>query len=169
MKKVIGLFAFLVLFVSTACAQSDKSNRPSPPAVAEGTIGETEVRIDYSQPAVKGRQVWGGLVPYGKIWRTGANEATTIEFSEDVNIEGKELKAGKYALFTIPTEEAWTLIFNTEADQWGAYNHKEEKDALRVEVNPAEYEEMMERMTFKVQEGKVHLFWEHLHVAFEVE
>ncbi|MEM6299959.1 MAG: DUF2911 domain-containing protein [Bacteroidota bacterium] len=169
MKKIIGLFAFLALFVSTACAQMDKSNRPSPPAVAEGMIGETEVRIDYSQPAVKERKIWGELVPYGKIWRTGANEATTIEFSKDVMIEGQELKAGKYALFTIPTEGAWTFIFNTEADQWGSYNHKEDKDVLRVEVRPAESEEMMERMTFKIQDEKVHLFWDKLHVAFEVE
>ena len=162
--------AFLLLQSLSGFAQEDKSNRPSPPAKVSETIGNATVTIDYSQPAVKERKIWGGLVPYGKVWRTGANEATTFEVSQDVQIEGQTLPAGKYALFTIPGEEEWTIIFNKEPNQWGSMNYDETKDALRVNVKPETSEEMHERLTFEIEnDGEVELMWENLEVEFSVD
>ena len=109
--------------------------RPSPKASVSQTAGFTTVTVNYSSPGVKGRPVWGTLVPYGKVWRSGANEATSIELSTDVTVEGKPLAAGKYAIFTIPAEGKWTVIFN-KTQQWGAFDYKEADDALRVEATP---------------------------------
>jgi len=106
--------------------------RVSPNALVGQTIGVTEVRIAYGRPSVRGRKIFGGLVPFDEVWRTGANEATTISFSTPVRIEGTSLDAGTYSLFTIPGPETWTLIFNSEPEQWGAYNYDSSKDILRV-------------------------------------
>lgn len=148
--------------------KEDKSSRPSPPRQAVGQIGGVDVKVDYSSPAVKGRTIWGDLEPYGEVWRTGANEATTIEISQDVNIEGQTLPAGRYSLFTIPNPDNWTVIFNKEADQWGDYNYDESKDALRVEVTPTKLEEQVERLKFEVRDSDVALQWDRLEVAFKV-
>lgn len=148
--------------------EEDKSSRPSPPREAVGQIGGVDIKIDYSSPAVKGRTIWGDLEPYGEVWRTGANEATTIEISQDVKIEGQTLAAGRYAVFTIPNPDEWTVIFNKEADQWGDYNYDESKDALRVEVSPTNLEEKFERLEFEVREGDIALRWDRLEVAFKV-
>ncbi len=176
MKLTSSLLAlFLVfVFVGAVSAQQDKSQRPSPPATASNNLGETKIVINYGSPAVKGRDIWGKLVPYGKVWRTGANEATTFEVSTDVFINGKRLPAGRYALFTIPGEEEWTVIFNKEADQWGAYNYKESQDALRINVTPQKNAEMVERLTFRViangeEEAYVLLYWEHVVVGFDLK
>jgi len=124
----------LAAFAVGAFAQTGPP-RPSPKASVSQTFGLTDVAIAYSSPGVKGRQVWGGVVPYDQVWRTGANEATSFEVSTDVQIEGKPLAAGKYALFTIPGEGKWTVIFN-KTQQWGAFDYKEADDALRVEATP---------------------------------
>ena len=168
MKSLILATLVAAFTVGASQAQDDKTKRKSPPATAKETVGDVTVTIAYSQPSVKDRTVWGDLVPYGKVWRTGANEATTIEFSKDVTINGKKLKAGKYALFTIPNEGQWTVIFNSEAEQWGAYKYKEAQDALRVDVKPSEAKHM-EKMTFTVsKDGEVSLHWEKLKVSFSV-
>ena len=160
----------LVLFSVSLMAQDDKSQRPSPPANVSEKVGNATITIDYSQPSVKGREIWGGLVPYGKVWRTGANEATTFETSADVKIEGESLKAGKYGLFTIPEEDEWTIIFNSVPDQWGAFNYDASKDVLRVKVKPQSVGQNMEKMTFKItSDGMVSLLWEKLKVSFSVE
>jgi hypothetical protein len=144
--------------------------KPSPAASATGKSGDAAITLNYSQPAVKGRKVWGDLVPFDKVWRTGANEATTIEFSKDVKIEGKALKAGKYALFSIPTEGGdWTIIFNKTAKQWGAYDYKEADDALRVKVKAGKAAAFAERLTFDVKDKNVMFAWENLSVGFKVE
>jgi hypothetical protein len=167
--KVVTLFAFILFSISTM-AQDDKSKRPSPPAKVSEKIGNTTVTIDYSQPAVKNRDIWDGLVPYGKVWRTGANEATTFEVSSDVKVEGNALKAGKYALFTIPAADEWTIIFNSVPDQWGAFNYDESKDVLRVKVKPEKADQNTERMTFEISDaGLVSLMWEKLNVSFKVQ
>ncbi len=171
-SSVLTLFLVFAL-VGAASAQQDKSQRPSPPATASNNLGETKIVINYGSPAVKGRDIWGKLVPYGKVWRTGANEATTFEVSTDVFIKGKRLPAGRYAMFTIPGEEEWTIIFNKEADQWGAYNYKESQDALRINVTPQKNGEMVERLTFRViangqEEASVLLYWEHVVVGFDL-
>jgi hypothetical protein len=167
--KLLSVLLLFVFMAASLYAQDDKSKRPSPPATAEATIGKTKVTINYSQPAVKGRDVWGSLVPFGKVWRTGANEATTFEVNTDVKIEGKDLKAGKYSLFSIPGEKEWTFIFNTVPEQWGSFNYDSSKDALRVTATPTKGTESTERMTFNVESsGMVSLKWEKLMVGFKV-
>ncbi|MES2517832.1 MAG: DUF2911 domain-containing protein [Bacteroidota bacterium] len=173
MKKLLLLATFaLTAFISNAQhdMSKDKAKMPSPPATASATIGGTTLTIDYHQPAVKGRNVWAGdLAPYGKVWRTGANDATTFEVSKDVTINGKALKAGKYALFTIPGEKEWTIIFNKTSKQWGAYSYKEADDVLRVTAKP-EANEMMERFTINAENsGKVTLAWDKIKVPFTVK
>ncbi|WP_276500599.1 DUF2911 domain-containing protein [Terrimonas pollutisoli] len=154
-----------------ACGQDDKSKRPSPPAQAKETLASgAVVSIDYSQPSVKGRTIGKDLEPMaGKVWRTGANEATVFEVSKDVKIEGKDLPAGKYALFTIANEGEWTIIFNKNPKQWGAYDYKESEDALRVKVKAAKAETFAEKMTFVVDKnGTVSLLWGDRKVDFKV-
>ena len=115
------------------------------------TVGVTDVVITYGRPSVRGRTIYGDLVPYGEVWRAGANEATTITFEDDVMIEGEALSAGTYALFTIPTEDTWTVIFNENAEQWGAYGYDETQDALRVTVDP-EAAPAQEMLTFTFED-----------------
>ena len=172
MKKNIYSYVALlglILVATQSPAQEDKSQRASPPAEATGTVDGVDIAIDYSQPSVKGRKIFGGLEPYGKVWRTGANEATTFAVSSDVTIEGKALPAGKYALFTIPNEDEWTVIFNKQPDQWGAYDYDESQDALRVSVTP-ESSESTEKLTFDIDDnGEVSMMWADQRVSFNVD
>ena len=169
------LLAFLVLGITSQLeAQDDKSKRKSPPATVTAKAGHAAITIDYSSPGVKGREVLGNLIPNGKIWRLGANEATTFETNHDVLVEGQKLSKGKYALFSIQDGGDWTFIFNKEPDQWGAYKYDESKDALRVNVTPGRSEDMVERMAFVLDEAKsgaveVVLKWEHVEVGFSVK
>jgi hypothetical protein len=166
-------YAFTLILFATALsfnalAQNDVSKRPSPPATAEGTIGDVKIKIDYSAPSAKGRKMIGEKEPFGEVWRTGANEATTIEFDKAVKIEGKDLAAGKYELFTIPGEKEWVIIFQKYGKQWGAYSYKQANDVLRVTVKPSKTPAFVE--TFKINVGKdaVELKWEDTAVAFKV-
>src|SRR5512146_2489926 len=115
--------AFILITASTIsyAQQKEEKVRISPKASVSQTIGFTDVTISYSRPGVKARKIWGDLVPYDKVWRAGANEATKITFSTDVMVEGKKLSAGSYGFFVIPGKKEWTLIFNKVADQWGAF------------------------------------------------
>ena len=173
MKKLLllGFFAFTA-FISNAQhdMSTDKAKMPSPPAVTVAKIGGTTLEIKYSQPGVKGRNVWeGNLAPYGKVWRTGANEATTFEISKDVLVQGKELKAGKYGFFTVPGEKEWVIIFNKVAKQWGAFNYKESEDVLRVTTTPKAHD-MTERFTIEANDkGEVTLLWDKVAVPFTVK
>jgi len=167
----IGILTTILTLVFTVnlFAQDDKSKRPSPPATASEKVGEATVTINYSQPSVKDREIWGGLVPYDKVWRTGANEATVFELSSDVKIEGEALKAGKYGLFTIPGEKEWTIIFNSVSEQWGSSSYDDSKDVLRVKVKSEKVSENTEKMTFTINaNGDVTLKWEKLAVKFNV-
>ena len=146
-----------------------KDGIASPKKEMKGMVGDKKINIIYGSPSVKGRDVWGGLVPYGKVWRTGANEATTIEFSKDVQVEGKSLAAGKYGLFTIANADQWTIIFNKTFDQWGAYKYDSSEDALRVNVTPKNGMADSETMEFALDGSDVVLKWEKLAVAFEVK
>lgn len=170
MKKTYYLIFALLMIVSISYAQKDKSKRASPPATAMNTISGLEIKIDYSQPSVNDREVWGKLVPYGEVWRTGANEATTISFSKDVTISGEKVKAGKYSLFTIPGEKEWTLILNKKWDQWGAYKYKKDEDVLRIIVRPQKTDGKTEKLTFDVNNsGQVTMKWDNLMFAFDVK
>jgi hypothetical protein len=170
MKSVL-LLAVACTTMLFACGQDDKSKRPSPPAQAKETLASGAiVTIDYSQPSVKGRTIGKDLEPMpGKVWRTGANEATVFEVSKPVKVEGKELPAGKYALFTIAGDNEWTIIFNKTANQWGAYDYKEADDALRVKVKPSKAPSFAEKLTFNVnKDGTVTLLWGDRKVDFKV-
>lgn len=133
--KVVTLSLLILALAIPAFAQLNLP-RVSQKATVTQTVGLTDITVSYSRPGVKGRTVWGDLVPYDKVWRTGANEATKITVSDDVMINGQKLAAGSYALATIPGKDEWTVVFNTQADLWGAYEYDEKKDALRVKVKP---------------------------------
>lgn len=165
----LALLAALAVLAlpAQAAERGDDTNRASKNGAASGTLDGVDVELTYGRPNVKEREVWGALVSYDRVWRTGADEATTITFGDDVLVEGEELAAGTYALFTIPGEEEWTVIFNHVAEQWGAYDYDEAEDALRVTVEPREHE-MVETLDFAVAEGEVVLMWEELAVPFAV-
>jgi hypothetical protein len=173
-SRSLTISLFLMVFVAGLLAtrpvmaqRGDDSSRVSKNGKTEGTIDSIDIVLEYGRPKVKDREIWGGLVPYGKVWRTGANEATTISFSRDVLIEGQKLAKGKYALFTIPGKDQWTIIFNKVPEQWGAFKYDESEDALRVEVKP-ETGEYVEEMTFVIDGSNVVLEWEKLRVPFKV-
>ncbi len=155
----------ICLWTSPMDAQSDTPTKPSPLVEVQGQLEEATIEIQYSSPAVKGRTVWGDLVPYGKVWRTGANEATIFETDKDLVIQGEVLPAGKYALFTIPGETEWTWIFNEVWEQWGAFKYDQEKDVLRVTAVPQPSPVFYERMTFMIEENAVSLLWENLNIG----
>lgn len=142
--RSVTLVTILFVLTAAALALPDPAAaqlempRTSPAASVTQRIGVTDVTIEYHRPGVKGRDVWGGLVPYDEVWRAGANERTTIRFSDDVMIEGEPLAAGTYGLLAIPRPESWVIIFSEKADAWGAFGYDEANDALRVEVAPRE-------------------------------
>lgn len=139
LSAVFLITAFISLLGQSPVLAQERDNtlpRVSPNATVSQTIGVTEVQITYGRPSVRDRDIFGGLVPYDEVWRTGANEATTISFSSPVEIEGQSLDAGTYGLFTIPTPDTWAIIFNDNPEQWGAYNYDSDQDVLRVEVEP---------------------------------
>jgi hypothetical protein len=147
--------------------------RVSPKAMVSQTVGLTDVTITYCRPGVKGRVIWGGLVPYDQVWRTGANEATTITFTDDVTIDGNKLPAGTYGLFTIPGKDEWTVIFSKGAKQWGAFSYKQADDALRIKVKP-HADEFRQLMTFwfpsvSTEAATVALSWDKLTVPFTIK
>jgi hypothetical protein len=166
--SLVGTFLCCILFSSSVFGQSDKS-KPSPAATANGKVGNANVTVSYSSPAVKGRKIWGELVPYGKVWRAGANEATIFQTDTDLTVEGKKLPAGKYSLFAIPGENEWTIIFNSETGQWGVKqggvaNLDRGKDVLSVNVKPRKSNSMNERLTYEVRNNSLILKWENLEV-----
>lgn len=147
--------------------------RVSPMSSVSQIVGVSEIAVIYSRPSVNQRQIWGDLVPWGEVWRTGANEATTITFSHDAEIDGHAVPAGSYGLFTIPGEEEWTVVFNKVADQWGAFQYNEAEDALRIKVKPrsAPHQERFQ-VTFPevgVDSAVVSLEWEEVAVPFDVQ
>jgi hypothetical protein len=159
-----------VFTASTAYAQTEATKeKPSPAATATGKIGAADVTVKYSSPAVKGRTIFGGLEPYGKVWRAGANEATTVEFSKPVTVEGKPLPAGKYSFFVIPTEKDWTVIFNKTADQWGAYKYDEKQDALRATVKPRKTAALTERLAYEVTPKALVLRWANVELPVTIK
>ncbi|HEV8432592.1 MAG TPA: DUF2911 domain-containing protein [Thermoanaerobaculia bacterium] len=146
----------------------------SPAATVGQTIGVTDVTITYHRPAVNKRKIWGGLVPYDTLWRAGANENTTISFSTPVKVEGKELPAGTYAFYALPTASQWTLIFSKFTGDWGGYNYDAAEDVLRVNVTPQPTAESQERLSYTfddVTNGSAiaSIRWERLRVPMKIE
>lgn len=169
---VLGLVFLSMVTTGVLWSQELKFPRVSLGASISQTIGLTDVTIKYHRPGVKDRVIWGDLVPYDKVWRTGANEATTIEFSHDVMVDGNKLAAGTYGLFTIPGKTEWTIIFSKQSKIWGAGGYKQEEDALRIKTKPkaAPHCEWMHFMFADLKEdsAKVILHWEKLMVGFTV-
>lgn len=167
-RALTPLLIGLVAVAGLAWAErGDDSNRRSKNGALSATIDGVDVKVEYGRPRVNGRRIWGGLVPWDRVWRTGADEATTMSFDRDVMIQGESLAAGRYAFFTIPGMESWTLIFNSTPDQWGAFSYDQNEDALRVEVAPAASEDT-EELTFKVEGSRVVLRWDKVAVSFVV-
>jgi hypothetical protein len=169
-NKTMKRIAFLTLAFATMITAVFAQDKPaSPKAEASGKVGAANVKVTYCQPSARGRKIMGGLVPYGEVWRTGANEATVIEFDKPVKIEGKELAAGKYALFTIPGENEWTVIFNSDTKQWGAYNYKDKDDVLRVKVKPSKAPSFVETFNISVVKDEIVMKWENTAVAVKAK
>lgn len=151
--------------------KSESEERPSPLRTLEGNIGAAKLMVQYGAPSIKGRVVWGDLVPYNEVWRTGANEATYVDFSSDVTVEGKSLKAGRYSVFTIPKASgAWTVIFNSEWNlEHGHFQYKEGNDVLRVESTPEWVEESQEQLTIAIESPGIVVRWEKLKLPISIQ
>jgi Protein of unknown function (DUF2911) len=172
MKK-LSLCIVIALVTVSAFGQQIRTPRPSPQAKFTQTVGVTDITVNYSRPGVKGRTIWGGLVPYDKVWRTGANEATTITFSEDVTISGQKLPKGTYSLHTTPGQSSWKIHFNSVADQWGSYSYDAAKDVVVVNATPVTAPHT-EWLTIDVPElttdkATFHIRWGNVAVPFTVD
>lgn len=194
---ILPLIIFSAAISAFAQATGIRAPRPSQKASVMQTIGVTDVTITYSRPGVKGRKIWGDppaelaagtatlddqnkrpkdmvIVPYGHVWRTGANEATQFEVSDEVLINGQKLPAGTYSLHTIPGKDEWTIVFNGTANQWGSFNYDEKKDTLRVKAKPELLTENQEWLMYSFDpvtdnSAQVNIRWEKLRVPFTVE
>jgi hypothetical protein len=172
--KPFVLYLAILGLGGTVSAQNDL-NLPdvSQAAQVKQRIALTDITVTYHRPLVNGRKIWGGLVPYGKVWRAGANENTTIEFSDPVWVEGKPLAKGIYGLHMIPNPDSWTVIFSKTNTGWGSYSYKQDEDALRVNVKPRPLADTEEALEFEFEDLKpdstaVTLKWEKLGVPFTV-
>ena len=164
-KKIYVLFIAL-LMVPFVNAQDKPA---SPEVVATGKINGATISITYSSPSVKGRKIWGELVPFDKVWRAGANDATTFETDSDLIIEGSKLVAGKYSFFVIPSENQCVLIFNKEAKQWGSYKYNQKDDQLRVTVKQKISDINTERLVYNIDKNSIVLSWEKWNIPFTVQ
>ena len=179
-KKVLGFLMACGCLAGTSSAQFKNGSQPtelniprvSQRGIVTQRIGLTDITINYHRPAVGGREIWGKTVPYGKVWRAGANENTTITFADDVSVEGKALAAGTYGLHMIPDKDQWTIIFSKNSTSWGSFSYDEKEDALRVNVKP-HADEQFEFLTYTFENVKpdsavATLRWEKLAVPFQV-
>lgn len=174
--KFSRLFLAFLLTVNFFPLSFGQSLTPalSPKATLTQGVGVSEITITWSRPAVKGRKIWGGLIPFGEIWRTGANANTTIKFSDAVTINGKELPAATYGFHTIPGEKEWTLIISKDNNLAGSAGYKQENDALRLTVKPVAAGDFYERLAFDVVEltdstAEIFFAWEKVKVSFTVQ
>src|ERR1043166_10108268 len=199
MKRLVPLFLLLVCAVAIGAQVRPPTPRPSQKMTITQTVGSTDISITYSRPAVKGRTIFADapatmasrakgqetlddqnkrqagepIVPYGHVWRAGANEATRFEISSDVTINGQKLAAGKYSLHAIPGKDEWTIIFNSDAGQWGSFSYDPAKDVLRVKAKPEMIKDSQELLSFTFDpvtenSAQVNLRWEHVRVPFTV-
>jgi hypothetical protein len=172
LKKIIYSAAVAFTCLS-ADAQSIKTPAPSPPQTIKQDFGITAIELSYSRPGVKGRKVFGDLVPYGKVWRTGANNATLITFGEDVTIGNTKVPAGKYGLLTIPDKDSWTIIITKQLDVTSPADYKEENDVVRVKVNSMPAKEKIETFTMQFANVKsttcdLQMMWENTAVSLPI-
>ncbi len=180
MKKLYTLLvaALATSLTLTTHAQGFKVPQPSTSQTITQEFGLGKITVSYSRPNVKGRKIFGALEPYGKVWRTGANSATVITFTDDVTLEGNKVPAGEYALFTIPDTKEWTVILNKTTKQWGAYEYKQADDFLRFKVKPGKTAQLVETFTIQLENvmpstADLHLMWERtdldIHLTTDVD
>jgi hypothetical protein len=171
---LLGLAATLATAAAARAQPRLATPEASPAARVEQTVGVTEIAVSYHRPAIGGREVWGKLVPYGEVWRSGANENTTVSFSTDVKVGGKPLRAGTYGLHTIPTAKDWTVIFSTASGSWGSFSYEPKEDALRITVTPRPLPAFEERLSYRFDDPTatkvtLTLAWEKLGVPIPIE
>jgi hypothetical protein len=181
MKTIFNVIIVL-LFTNFTFAQHEQhqskdtgttQNKPkSPRLTAMAMIGENHVHIDYGSPSVRGRKIWNGLVAYKQVWASGAHKATSIDFSKDVMIQGKQIPKGKYGFFTIPDKKSWVLILNKKWDMHLADDYNPADDMIRIIVKPGKNKLIVEALTYEVistgnNKGKIQMSWERLNVSFE--
>lgn len=170
MKKNLTIATSFIIACLLSTSSLYAQQKASPPKVSKATVNGNDITINYSSPSKKGREIYGGLVPFDKVWRTGANEATTIELSKDAKIGGQDVKAGKYALFTIPGKSEWTVILNSNAKQWGAYDYDKSKDIGRFKVSSTELDDVVESFSINLaDDGTVSIIWDQTQVEFMIK
>lgn len=171
-RRIVFSALFVLVMSAAAVAQVTVPRESNRQDVMQ-MVGDTKIAISYHRPNVKGRKIWGELVPYGQVWRTGANDATTFEISNDVTINGQKLAKGKYSLHTIPTEGDWTIIFNKKWEQWGSFTYEEKDDILRVKATPMKvhmHETMMIGIPKVVgNQAEIRIVWGEVAVPFTVD
>jgi hypothetical protein len=175
----LGLALLGIVLVPALPAQSQQGPRINAPAASPAStlkqrVGFTDIEVVYSRPSMRDRKIFGAFLPYGEVWRTGANTATKVTFGTAVKIGGQELPAGSYALFSIPGAAEWTVIFNKVAGEWGAYSYKQENDALRVKVKPVALAQAVETFTIDINDirtesATLNLVWEKTRVPVKIE
>lgn len=166
-----GMLLFAFLLISNVMLAQGKA---SPAETAKGIVNGANISIKYSSPAVKGRKIWGGLVPYDAVWRAGANEATVFVTDKKITVEGKALAAGSYSIYAIPGEKTWKIIFNSETGQWGTTHdgtstRVADKDVLTVTVTPVKTKALEERLKYLVTGKGISLVWENLAVPVAIK
>ena len=171
LKRIVLLAGFCAAII-TAEAQGLRTPAPSPTQTVKQDFGISSIELIYSRPAMRGRKIFGDLVPYGKVWRTGANSATRLKFNDDVMIGGQPLKAGEYAVYTVPGESEWEIIINKGSANWGTV-YKQEDDLLRVKVKPTKLNDMVESFTMqfdnvKATSADLKIMWEKTAVAVPI-
>ena len=173
MKKMNKIAALLLVVFTTANVMAQELPQPSPAAKVEQRIGLTDVTVVYSRPSVKGREIWGGLEKYDEVWRAGANANTLVTFSDDVKVEGKELKAGTYSFFITPTKGDWKIMFNNVTDGWGTGKYDVKNDMLALTVKP-EAGVMKESLSYSFENlskttGNLVFAWEKITLTLKIE
>lgn len=172
MKRATIFFALTILVSLVAFAQQAVSPRSSPLAVVTARYKDTYVKITYSQPHKRGREIFGGLVPYGEVWRTGANEATEITLTKDILINATLLRAGTYSIFTIPDRIKWTIIINSDVGLWGAYNYNEKRDVVRFDVPVEHTRDVYEPFTIELNQqndqAELFMMWDQTKISVPI-
>jgi hypothetical protein len=164
--KKISFLALALLFINFLNAQEKPTSTKE---MVSGKINGATITINYGSPSVRAREIWGKLVPFNKVWRAGANDATTFETDKDLTIEGSKLPAGKYSFFVIPNEKECVIIFNKEAKQWGAYKYDEKQDQLRVTVKQKVAKSKAEKLVYVIEKNTVSLNWDNWTIPFSVK
>jgi Protein of unknown function (DUF2911) len=177
MKRIFALYAMAVMaltvFAASSCAQQDKGARPSPPAKAQCKLADGKtITIDYSSPRMKGRKIFGDLVPYGKVWRAGANEATTFVTTGDASVGGTAVPAGSYTIFVIPTADKWTLVISKKTGEWGTAYPGEANDLARVDMAVSKTSAPVENFTIDFDQAgggcTLQMKWENTQASVKV-